>query len=140
MNRRDFIGWLYRAIWGIWGGVGLYIFGRFLAPKERSPLERGTRKVAKVKDIPAGDARLFYVDGEPILVVHAKENQFVALSPICTHLRCGVVWDREGQKIRCPCHGGTFDALGNVISGPPPKPLKRYAIEIRNGDIYVEKG
>ncbi len=41
----------------------------------------------------------------------------------CTHLGCTPNIIDESVKpvnIVCPCHGGRFDTLGRVISGPPP--------------------
>jgi menaquinol-cytochrome c reductase iron-sulfur subunit len=46
-----------------------------------------------------------------------------AMSAQCTHLGCQVRWAADEQKFRCPCHGGVFDAQGNVLDGPPPRPL-----------------
>lgn len=138
MTRRGFLRWLHRIAWGIWAAVGAYAFGRFLAPRGTREFEERLKKAGKVSEIPVGESRLFYLEGEPVLVIHPRENRFVALSPICTHLRCGVVWDRETGRIRCPCHGATFDAQGNVLSGPPSRPLPRYTVEIKDGVLYIE--
>ena len=55
-----------------------------------------------------------------------------ALSATCTHLGCRVRWDDGAERFRCPCHGGTYGADGNVMAGPPPQPLA--AIEARISD------
>ena len=35
----------------------------------------------------------------------------------------------------CPCHEGNFDALtGAVLDGPPPRPLGRIDVEIRDDE------
>jgi Rieske Fe-S protein len=46
-----------------------------------------------------------------------------ALSATCTHLGCQVRWEKEKERFLCPCHGGTYDAQGRVVGGPPPRPL-----------------
>lgn len=64
----------------------------------------------------------------------------LVLSATCTHLGCTVNWKSdEGSsgEFVCPCHGGRFDRNGNVISGPPPKPLKRVPANVENGEIYA---
>jgi menaquinol-cytochrome c reductase iron-sulfur subunit len=63
-----------------------------------------------------------------------------ALSATCTHLGCQVRWDAGTTKFRCPCHGGVFDAQGNVVEGPPPRPLDRIdaRIDDRNGSVLVK--
>ncbi len=50
----------------------------------------------------------------------------------CTHLGCTPNIIDESSKpvnIVCPCHGGRFDTLGRVISGPPP--LNLYLLPYR---------
>ena len=60
-------------------------------------------------------------------------GEFLALSAVCTHLGCNVRW-REGEsRFACPCHAGFYDANGNVISGPPPRPLRRLETRVKDG-------
>lgn len=60
-----------------------------------------------------------------VFLVWDGDRSVHALSGTCTHLGCQVRWDAEGSRFRCPCHGGVFDAAGNVVSGPPPRGLDR---------------
>lgn len=60
-----------------------------------------------------------------------------ALSATCTHLGCQVRWDADSSRFRCPCHGGVFDAQGNVVEGPPPRPLDRLDARIESADQTV---
>ena len=62
---------------------------------------------------------------ETVFVVWDGDKSVHALSATCTHLGCQVRWDAEAASFRCPCHGGVFDASGNVVAGPPPRPLDR---------------
>ena len=71
-----------------------------------------------------------------VLLVQSPEG-LIALSPSCTHLGCFVVWREEEKEFACPCHGGRYDSTGRNISGPPPAPLSRFAIERREGKLYV---
>lgn len=59
---------------------------------------------------------------------------FIVMSNICTHLGCQTHWSDEGGYILCPCHGGHFDVQGNVIAGPPPRPLKRVEFRVDEND------
>jgi cytochrome b6-f complex iron-sulfur subunit len=61
----------------------------------------------------------------------------VAASAVCTHVRCILGFDRERRGLVCPCHDGRFDLNGNVLSGPPPRPLPIYEVSIRAGEVFV---
>ena len=59
------------------------------------------------------------------------------LSPICTHLGCPVGWSADSAQFRCPCHGGTFNKEGSLVSGPPPRALDTLESQIRDGHLWV---
>ena len=62
----------------------------------------------------------------------------VAFSQKCTHLGCVVYFEANENRWHCPCHEGNFDArTGTVISGPPPRPLGRIDVEVRDGAIWA---
>ncbi|RMD98552.1 MAG: ubiquinol-cytochrome c reductase iron-sulfur subunit [Calditrichaeota bacterium] len=66
------------------------------------------------------------------------QRPVIAFSPKCTHMGCNVAWNPRTNHFECPCHGGTYDAEGNVIAGPPPRPLDRYPIKIENGRVFIQ--
>lgn len=61
-----------------------------------------------------------------------------ALDSTCTHLGCRTRFNPESRLIECPCHGGVYDAAGNVVSGPPPSPLRRLPVRIENDEVLVQ--
>lgn len=73
----------------------------------------------------------------PVFVVNLGNRQFTVFDVHCTHLGCPVSWDEMTDKFYCPCHGGVYDAHGNVVAGPPPRPLDRYEWKIQNGVLYA---
>ncbi|HZY10472.1 MAG TPA: Rieske (2Fe-2S) protein [Bacteroidota bacterium] len=70
-----------------------------------------------------------------IVVVRLPENNFIALSPICSHLGCTV--RKEGSFFRCPCHGSTYSLTGNVVRGPAEQALKMYRTEYKNNSVLI---
>ncbi|NPB06036.1 MAG: ubiquinol-cytochrome c reductase iron-sulfur subunit [Aquificae bacterium] len=59
-----------------------------------------------------------------------KGHPVFALVGICTHLGCIPLWKPQGEEasggkptFHCPCHGGYYTPYGDVIAGPPPRPL-----------------
>ncbi len=64
-------------------------------------------------------------------------EEFIAFSIDCTHLGCPVRWLPDADLFMCPCHGGVFYKDGRVASGPPPRPLIRYPVRVRDGVVEV---
>ena len=76
-----------------------------------------------------------------MVYVYSEDGRnFTAMSNVCTHLGCRVRWIAESQQFFCPCHNGIYDKQGNVLSGPPPRPLDRYELNIKDNDLYVKVG
>ncbi len=66
-----------------------------------------------------------------------SEDAFIAFSINCTHLGCPVRWLAEADLFMCPCHGGVYYNDGTVAAGPPPSPLVRYPVRVRDGTVEV---
>ena len=73
-----------------------------------------------------------------IFLVRTGDSGVMAIDSTCTHLGCGVRWDADEQLIKCPCHGGVYDRMGTVKSGPPPAPLARLATKVEGDQILVQ--
>lgn len=58
-------------------------------------------------------------------------------SNLCTHLNCRVTWNEARQGFFCPCHDGLFGINGEVLAGPPPRPLDQFQTKIENGQISI---
>ncbi len=64
-------------------------------------------------------------------------SEFIAFSLNCTHLGCPVRWEPGPELFMCPCHGGVYYKDGVVAAGPPPEPLHRYPVRVRDGRVEV---
>lgn len=150
LGRRKFMEIGIYAITGAIAALSTFVLTRFAVGlsfvKKRArwvavepvnqPVERGSfqRVVLEYETRHAWLAR-----NEKVLVYVKRmaEDEVIAISAGCTHLGCIVTWD-EGQHIfKCPCHDGRYDADGNVLSGPPPAPLKRHPAKVENGKIFL---
>lgn len=67
-----------------------------------------------------------------------SDNEFIAFAVNCTHLGCPVQWFSDANLFLCPCHGGVYYADGAVAAGPPPEPLPRYPVRVRNGQVEIQ--
>jgi cytochrome b6-f complex iron-sulfur subunit len=137
-ERRGALVWLVRGFLALWAPAAAGMAASFLkAPSpENRPGERMLRG-GPMSSIAVGDARLVRHGTDPVYVVRVSEEQVVAVSAICTHLRCVVKWNRDSGTFRCPCHDGAFDRGGNVLSGPPKKPLQQFPAEVRADEIVI---
>lgn len=136
--RRHFLGWLSRAFLGLWGlGAAAAVAAYLKAPEKRERVAERLVRVGLLDDLRVGEARLVRHGVTPFFVVRVDASRVVALSAVCTHVRCIVGFDRERRALVCPCHDGRFDLAGNVLSGPPPRPLPTYAVSVRDGEVLV---
>jgi Rieske Fe-S protein len=75
-----------------------------------------------------------------VYVLTEDAREFIALSNICTHLGCRVRWISDQGQYFCPCHNAAFDKTGQVIAGPPPRPLDRYETKVEEEQLYILLG
>jgi cytochrome b6-f complex iron-sulfur subunit len=138
LERRGALIWLSRAFLALWvPAVGAVAASFLKAPS--SETRPGERQLSggKLSSLGIGEARLVRHSDEPLYVVRMSEGQVLAVSAICTHLRCVLKWKRESSTFQCPCHDGAFDKTGNVLSGPPKRPLRQFPAETRADEIIV---
>ena len=63
-----------------------------------------------------------------IIVANMGGDEFVALSGVCSHQSCALVFDESDKNFPCPCHGSIFSSTGSVLKGPASRPIKKYEI------------
>ena len=83
-----------------------------------------------------GESKRFLLAGEPAILVRTAEG-FRAFRATCSHLGCAVTWRRARAEFFCPCHGGRFDAAGQVRGGPVRAPLAPLLVEVEGETIRV---
>lgn len=117
----------------------LYPVIRYLIPPRQSEAVAKRIIAAKAGELAPNSAKFFRFGSTAAVLINTSDGQLRAFSAVCTHLTCTVSYEGDTGTLFCPCHNGRFDLAGNVISGPPPKPLEAYEIEISGGDIYVSR-
>ncbi len=152
MNRRNFMKIITGVITALIGaGMGIpaiaYIIGPSLSKTEENWIRLGS-----VKKIELGTPTLFktkverqsgWISSEQEIsayVLTEDGRTFIAMSNICTHLGCRIRWVADQEQFFCPCHVGIFDKQGNVVAGPPPRPLDRYQVQIIDDDLQILAG
>ena len=118
--------------------MGELIFGTFafLWPRRKGPKVETVFIAGKVTDFKVGEIIPFRKERTFIL---RTEGGFLAMSAICTHLHCVVNWNEMLKKFECPCHGAKFNLNGEVLEGPPPRPLDLYKLQLVAGNVVVDR-
>lgn len=148
-DRRSFLVRVIAAVHAMIGGTVAAVFGgAALAPSFERPTETWLR-AAPLGAVPdeaplAVTIRVARQDGftqvvDRTLVYLVKEGEGVrAMSSTCTHLGCRTSYDPRTKRILCPCHGGVYDAQGQVLEGPPPAALPTLATRVVDGEVQVQ--
>jgi Rieske Fe-S protein len=85
-----------------------------------------------------GGVKLFQYADDQCILVRIGETSYAAYSQKCTHLSCAVYYEREKNRIECPCHEGYFSVEdGSVLQGPPTRPLPKVMLEQRGSDLVA---
>lgn len=135
--RRDFTKFLVLTSFAFAVGQVWIVFENWKRSRRGQP---PVRKIAPVDNIAIGQAITFAYPSpnDDCILVRTAANRFVAYSQKCTHLSCAVTPEFDKGRLACPCHHGYFDlTTGEVLAGPPPRPLPRIRLEIRGGILYA---
>lgn len=149
ISRRQFFNKLGILLSGIAGFVlALPVIGFLISPLLRK-IVRDWRDVGNLDQFKIGTTvEVSFEDASPLpwsgitaktaaWLRRVDETNFVAFSINCTHLGCPVRWLPKADLFMCPCHGGVYYKDGQVAAGPPPKPLTRYPVRIRNSRVEI---
>jgi 3-phenylpropionate/trans-cinnamate dioxygenase ferredoxin subunit len=95
--------------------------------------------VAKIGDVPVGEARVFSANGKHIALCNV-DGTYYAIDDVCTHdggpLGEGYL---EGDQIECPRHGALFDVkTGKALTLPAVTPVNTYPVQVEGDEIKVQ--
>jgi len=86
------------------------------------------------------DMEFLDTDGKAIWT-NKKNIPYLAFSGKCPHLGCAYKWRKHkilGQVFLCPCHLSIYDASGQVLDGPAPRPLDLLPIQVSaSGEVQI---
>jgi cytochrome b6-f complex iron-sulfur subunit len=135
MERRRFLSNLLKLLGLTSLASFIYPIVRFLSLPRAGAAAKGL-EIAK-KDVPLGQSKQIIYQNKPAIIINIRGKGFIALSRVCTHLGCLVDYNKEKNILLCPCHGGAYNLNGNVISGPPPKPLQKFPLRVEGEQILI---
>ncbi len=151
LSRNEFVKLAVAFLGTIIGAVvGLPAIAYVVIPALQSKKSEGKISLGPLANYPVGAPTLFSftrtkvngwektVNSYGVYVLRKSDTEVISFSNVCTHLSCRVTWNNDLKEYVCPCHDGHFDADGNVVHGPPPRPLDRYATTIENDNVTIQ--
>jgi nitrite reductase (NADH) small subunit len=111
--------------------------------------------VGPVEGLPEGSSKIIPVGRFGIGVFNTNGTYHALLNycphagaPVCVGYVVGttrwtgegydMLWEREGEILRCPWHGWEFEIESGRTLTEPVKRVKRYPVRVENGNVIVE--
>jgi nitrite reductase/ring-hydroxylating ferredoxin subunit len=132
--RREFCNFLALTSTALFVGAAGFA-GKAALDAERTP-QYAPAKIEGAENLQPGTALNFRypTDRDTAILVRTSDGNYYAYGQKCTHLACPVYYEARRGQLECPCHEGGFDVqTGDVLYGPPPRPLDRIELEVREG-------
>jgi Rieske Fe-S protein len=138
-GRRDWFTAIVGA--GFAGSIASFLYPvlRFIFPPEVAESATNEVTAAKVSELPPNSGKIFKFGSRPGIVLRTPTGEWRAFTAVCTHLNCTVQYRSDMRMIWCACHNGMYDLNGQVVSGPPPRPLEEYAVHLRSDEVVVSR-
>jgi len=140
VTRREFCNFLFLTSSALF--VGAAGFAGKAAYDARTPAKFTPAKIDGAMNIKPGSALNFSYPAaeDTAILIRGTDGSYAAFGQKCTHLSCPVFYSQENDRLECPCHNGGFSSkTGEVLYGPPPRPLDRIELETINGEIFAVK-
>ncbi|MCG6957333.1 MAG: ubiquinol-cytochrome c reductase iron-sulfur subunit [Gemmatimonadetes bacterium] len=138
LTRKRFIDWLLGTSLGGFVLAVIYPVVRYWVPPVVA--ESAVSSVTlpfKATDVADNTGRIFKFGSKPGILIKTPSGELRAFNATCTHLSCTVQFRADIENIWCACHNGHYDLNGRNISGPPPRPLDSYNVNVRGDQIIV---
>ena len=153
LSRRDFIKMTTATVGAIIGAaIGLPAIDYLIDPALKSSSTDACIPLGKLDAFEIGKPTLATfnrstvngweksVNSYGVFVLRTSDTETLVLSNKCTHLGCHVNWNTDKQEFICPCHDAQFGINGEVLGGPPPRPLDRFSgdqLKVEDGTLLL---
>jgi cytochrome b6-f complex iron-sulfur subunit len=139
LPRRRFVGALLGSGFLATAVAFLYPVLRYLVPPKASDVGGDAVVAGRVGELKPNSGKIFRFGNRPGLLIHTSSGEYRAMSATCTHLSCTVQYRDDLQQVWCACHNGKYDLNGRNVSGPPPRPLEAFEVQVQGDEIFVRR-
>jgi Rieske Fe-S protein len=112
---------------------------RYLVPPKAADLGSDSVVAGRVTELKPNSAKIFRFGNRPGILVRIASGGYRAMSATCTHLSCTVQYRDDLHEVWCACHNGKYNLDGKNISGPPPRPLEAFDVQVKGDEIFVRR-
>jgi len=130
--RRNFLNWFLGSTLGAAAATFIYPILRYVSPPRIPEATTNQVEAGDVNDpvLKEKGFKIVRFGAEPVILLKASDTDYRAFSATCTHLDCIVGYQPDRTRIYCNCHGGSYDLNGRNVSGPPPRPLTAFKVNL----------
>lgn len=112
---------------------------RYLVPPKAAALGSDSVIAGRVGELKPNTGKIFRFGSRPGILILTPSGEYRAMSATCTHLACTVQYRGDMHHVWCACHNGMYDLNGRNVSGPPPRPLELFEVQVRGEEIFVRR-
>ncbi len=140
IGRRRFLDYLLGTSLAALAGAVLYPILHYLVPPKVKEVTTASVVAAKASDLAPNTGKIVPFGGKPAIVLRTPDGEVRAFTAVCTHLACTVQYRSDLTHIWCACHDGHYDLHGQVLAGPPPRPLGAFKVTVKDDDVIISRG
>ncbi len=131
-SRRGFLNWFLGTTAGALAVAVFYPVFRFVSPPEVPEASTNQVEAGPTNDpeLLEKGFKIVRFGADPVILIRVSETEYRAFAGTCTHLDCIVEFQKDKQRIWCNCHNGDYNLHGEVVAGPPPKPLEPFKVDL----------
>jgi Rieske Fe-S protein len=129
---RRLVNWMLGTSMGALVLSVLYPVARYVSPPEVPEASTNQVEAGPTNDpeLLERGFKIIRFGQEPVILIRVSETDYRAFSGTCTHLDCIVEFQKAEQRIWCNCHNGEYSLQGEVVAGPPPRPLEPFKVDL----------
>lgn len=131
-GRRRFLNWfLNSSVAALAAAIG-YPVVRFISPPATPESTTNRVEAGRTNDpeLLEKGYKIVRFGDEPVLLIRLAQGDLRAFAATCTHLDCIVEYQSAKKRIWCNCHNGEYNLQGQVVGGPPPRPLAKFEVHV----------
>ena len=138
-SRRRWISLLLGS--GVLASIASFVYPaiRYMIPPPVGESTSRSVVAANINELKNNSGKIFKFGSKPALLVRMVDGEYRAFTAVCTHLNCTVQYRDDLHQIWCACHNGFYDLAGRTVSGPPPRPLETFQVNVQGEDIVVTR-